>query len=89
MMIVTDLPVSVPPPTAGIHSRPGDLVDSITRSGSFVFLGDLFVTDRLFELCDFRISRVMSKCENIHLVLDLSDKYPLDSLTTHILDVVV
>ena len=38
---------------AGIHSRPGDLVDLLTRSGSFAFLSDLFDTERLFELPDF------------------------------------
>jgi len=45
---------------AGILSRPGDLADNLTRSGSFSFLCDLFDTERLFELRDFRISRVMT-----------------------------
>ena len=43
----------------------------------------------------FRIARVIPKGENIeqfassiHLVLDLADKYPRDSLAVHILDVV-
>ena len=35
----------------------------LTRSGSFDFLGDLFDTERLFELRDFRIPRVMPKGE--------------------------
>jgi hypothetical protein len=80
---------------AGIHSRAGDLVDSLTRSGSFAFLSDLFDSDRPFELRDFRIIRVMPKGEAIeqfaasmHLVLDLADKYPRDSLAGHILDCV-
>jgi hypothetical protein len=80
---------------AGIHSRPGDLVDALTRSGSFAFLSDLFYTERLFELRDFRIARVMPKGEasqqfatSMHLVLGLADKYPRDSLAAHILDVV-
>jgi hypothetical protein len=80
---------------AGIHSRAGDLVDSLTRSGSFAFLSDLFDSDRPFELRDFRIIRVMPKGEAIeqfaasmHLVLDLADKYPRDSLAAHILDCV-
>jgi hypothetical protein len=47
------------------------LVDSLTRSGSFAFLGDFFATERLFELRDFRIARVMPKGED--LVLDLAD----------------
>ena len=67
----------------------------LTRSGSFAFLSDLFDTERLFELRDFRIPRVMPKGEAIeqfaasmHLVLDLADKYPRDSLAAHILDVI-
>jgi hypothetical protein len=60
------LPPSNPPAPAaglfaGIHSRPGDLVDLLTRSGPFAFLSDLFDTERLFELRDFRITRVMPK----------------------------
>ena len=67
----------------------------LTRSGSFAFLGDLFATERLFELRDFCIARVMPKGEaverfaaSMHLVLDLADKYPRDSLAAHILEVV-
>jgi hypothetical protein len=55
----------------------------------------LFDTERLFELRDFRISRVMPKGEAIeqfaasmHLVLDLADEYPRESLAAHILDCV-
>ena len=88
-------PRDTPTPTTGIFTGPVDVVDMITRSGSFVFLSDLLDTERLFELRDFRIDRVMSKDESIeqyattmHLVLDLADKYPHDSLSTHILDVV-
>jgi hypothetical protein len=92
-------PVAAPAPTAGvfaeIHSRSGDLVDSLTRSGSFAFPSDLFDTERLFELRDFRIARVMPKgkaveqfAASMHLVLDLADKYPRDSLAAHILDCV-
>ena len=62
-------PSNAPAPTAGvfagIHSRPGDLVDLLTRSGSFAFLSDLFDTERRFELRDFRITRVMPKGEAI------------------------
>ena len=78
-----------------IHSRPGDLVDLLTTSGSFACLSDLFDTDRLFELHDFHITRVMTKGESIdqvptsmNLVLDPTDKYPHDSLDAHILDCV-
>jgi hypothetical protein len=73
---------------AGTHSRPGDLVDILTRSGSFAFLRDLFDTECLFELRDCRITRVMTTGEVIHqfaagmhLVLDLTDKYPPVSFT--------
>ena len=48
---------------AGLPARPGDLVDNLTRSGSFAFLSELFDTGRLFEFRDFRISRVMPKGE--------------------------
>ena len=98
-LFASNVPAAAPAPTAGIfagiHSRPGDLVDMLTRSGSFAFLGDLFATERLFELRDYRISRVMPKgeaCEqfaaSMHLVLDLADKYACDSIAAHILDVV-
>ncbi len=43
----------------------GDLVDSLTRSGSFAFLSDLFDAEHLFELRDFRIARVMPKGEAV------------------------
>ncbi len=66
-----------------------------TRSRSFAFLSELFDTERLFELRDFHIARVMPKGEageqfaaSMHLVLDLADKYPRDSLAAHILDCV-
>ena len=55
----------------------------------------MFDTERLFELRDFRIARVTPKGEAIeqfaacmHLILDLADKYPRDSLAAHILDCV-
>jgi hypothetical protein len=94
-----DAPAAAPAHTAGIFagipSRPGDLVNSLTRSGSFDFLSELFDTERLFELRDFRIARVMPKGEGVeqfaasmYLILDLDDKYPRDSLAAHILDCV-
>ncbi len=112
-LLPRDAPAASPPPTTGvfvgIHSRPGDVVDSLTQSGSFAFLSDLFNTQRqvllhslatsstrsvFFELRDFRIARVMPKgeaveqFETMHVVLDLADKDPRDSLAAHILDVV-
>jgi hypothetical protein len=94
-----DAPAAPPASAAGIFegipARPGDLVDNLTRSGSFAFLSELFDTERLSELRDFRIARVTPKGEAIeqfaasmHLVLDLADKYPRDSLAAHILDCV-
>ncbi len=95
-----DAPPDTPAHTGGIFtvipSHPGDLVDNLTRSGSFTFLDELFDTECLIEFRDFRISRVMPKGETVqeiaasmNLVLDLADKYPRDSLVTHILDCVV
>ncbi len=80
-------PVAAPAYDAGIFavipSIPGDLVDTLTRSGSFSFLCDLFHTKRLFELRDIRISRVMPNGEasqqfaaSMYVVLALADKYP-------------
>jgi hypothetical protein len=94
-----DDPVTAPSCTtgifAGIPSRPGDLVDSLTRSGSFVFLNELFDNKSLFELRDFHMVRVIPKGEDVeqfaasmHLVLDLVDKYPRDFLAAHFLDCV-
>ena len=76
-------PVVLPPPTPGIfpgiHSRSGDLVDRLSRSGSFSVLHNLFDTECLFELRDFRITSAMPKDEDIEqfttsmwLVLDLT-----------------
>ena len=71
------------------------LVDVLTSSSSFAFLSDLFDTESLFELRDYRIARVIPKGEvieqfvaSMHLVLDLTDKHLRDSLSVHILDVV-
>jgi hypothetical protein len=53
---------------------------SIDSQDSFVFLIELFDTERLFQFHDFRITRVLPKSENVeqfvvsmHLVLDLVD----------------
>jgi hypothetical protein len=90
---------SAPPSATGIFvvipSHPGDLVDNLIRSGSFSFLIELFDTECLFEPTDFRISRILPTVEtveqftaSVHLVLDLADKYPRESLVVHILDCV-
>ncbi len=86
----SSLPSSSPLPH---HPLPPS--DLLTRSGSFAFLSDLFDTESLFEIRDVRIPRVMTKGEvveqfaaSMHIVLDLTDKYPHDSLAVHILDVI-
>jgi hypothetical protein len=78
-LLPRDAPAAAPAPTAGVFAGI-HLVDSLTRSGSFAY---------------FRIARVMPKGEavqqiaaSVHLVLDLADKYPRDSLAAHILDCV-
>ena len=66
-------PAAAPAPTAGvfagIHSRPGSPRrqphEQLTRSGSCAFLSDLFDTERLFELRDFLLARVMPKGEAV------------------------
>jgi hypothetical protein len=64
--------------------------------GSSAVLSELFDTERLSELRDFRIARVTAKGEAIeqfaacmHLVLDLAYKYPRDSVAAYILDCAV
>ena len=45
--------------------------------------------ERLFELRDFCISQAVEQfAASMHLVLDLADKYPRDSLAAHIVDCV-
>ena len=46
---------------AGIHSVPGDIVDLMTRQGTFTFLERLNESGRLWSLRDFRISRLVPK----------------------------
>jgi len=41
----------------GVPSIPGDLVDLLTRNGTFAFLEDLHETGRLWDLRNFRIPR--------------------------------
>jgi hypothetical protein len=43
----------------GVPSIPGDLVDLLTRNGTFAFLEDLHETGRLWELRNFRIPRLV------------------------------
>ena len=77
---------------AGIHSVPGDIVDLMTRQGTFTFLERLNESGRLWSLRDFRISRLVPKgkarhdfAESMRLVLTLAQKYPDQSLPRYIL----
>ena len=45
------------------HSLSPRVTSSRARSDSFAFLSDLFDTERLFELRDFRFARIMPKGE--------------------------
>jgi hypothetical protein len=44
----------------GLHSITVDLVDLLTRNGTFAFLQDLHETGRLWDLLNFRISQLVS-----------------------------
>jgi hypothetical protein len=45
----------------GVPSIPRDLVDLLTRNGTFAFLQDLHETDRLWDLRNFRIPRLVPR----------------------------
>jgi hypothetical protein len=45
----------------GVHSIPGDLVDLLTRNGTFAFLEDLHETGRLWDLRNLRIPRLVPR----------------------------
>ena len=45
----------------GVPSIPGDLVDLLTRNGTFAFLEDLHETGRLWDLRNFRIPRLVPR----------------------------
>ena len=71
----------------GVHSFPNDLVDILTRNGSFAFLEDLYTQNKLFELRNFRLPRTTPKGDALddfaacmQLVLSLAEKFPRQSL---------
>jgi hypothetical protein len=76
----------------GVHSIPGDLVDLLTRNGTFVFLEDLHETGRLWDLRNFRIPRLVPRGtaskdigDSLEAILALAERYPAQSLPLYIL----
>jgi len=61
---------------------PGDLVDLLTRNGTFAFLEDLHETGRLWELRNFRIPLVPHGAasrdfgDSLKAILALAERYP-------------
>jgi hypothetical protein len=75
-----------------VPSIPGDLVDLLTRNGTFVFLEDLHETGRLWDLRNFHIppSGPPWCCQQglrdrLKAILTLADRYPAQSLPLYIL----
>jgi len=75
-----------------LHSIPGDLVDLLTRQGTFAFLEGLHQSGQLWALRDFRIPRLVPRGtasqdfgESLKVILTLADRYPAQSLPLYIL----
>ncbi len=73
-------------------SIPGDLVDLLTRNGTFEFLEDLHETGRLWDLRNFRIPRLVPRGaasrdfgDSLKSILALAESYPAQSLPLYIL----
>ena len=73
-------------------SIPGDLVDLLTRNGTFAFLEDLHETGRLWDLRNFRIPRLVPRGaasrdfgDSLKAILALAERYPAQSLPLYIL----
>ena len=84
------------PPGAGIFdgvpSIPGDLVDLLTRNGTFAFLENLHESGGLWALRDYRIPRLVPRgaaseefAASLKTILQLADRYPAHSLPLYIL----
>jgi hypothetical protein len=76
----------------GMPSIPGDLVDLLTRNGTFAFLEDLHETGRLWDLRNFRIPRLVPRGaaskdfgDGLKAILALAERYPAQSLSLYIL----
>jgi hypothetical protein len=75
-----------------VPSIPGDLVDLLTRNGTFAFLEDLHETGRLWDLRNFRIPRLVPRGaasrdfgDSLKAILALAERYPAQSLPLYIL----
>jgi hypothetical protein len=75
-----------------VPSIPGDLVDLLTRNGTFAFLEDLHETGRLWDLRNFRIPRLVPRGaaskdfgDGLKAILALAERYPAQSLPLYIL----
>jgi hypothetical protein len=76
----------------GVPSIPGDLVDLLTRNGTFEFLEDLHETGRLWDLRNFRIPRLVPRGaaskdfgDGLKADLALAERCPAQSLSLYIL----
>jgi hypothetical protein len=74
-----------------VHSIPGDLVDLLTRNGTFAFLEDLHETGHLWDLRIFRIPRLVPRGtaskdfgDSLKAILALAERYPAQSLSLYI-----
>jgi len=90
-----------PPPPAptsplniftGLPSSAGDIVDILTRNGSFAFFEQLHDNDEFFKLLDYRINRisctghVLERYADCHkLILTLTVRFPKQSLARRLL----
>jgi hypothetical protein len=75
-----------------VHSIPGDLVDLLTRNGTFAFLEHVHETGRLWDLRNFCIPRLVPRGtaskyfgDSLKAILALAERYPAQSLTLYIL----
>ena len=92
-------PPPAPPPNLtifhGLSSSPGDIVDILTRNGSFAFFEQLHASGDLFQLLDYRINRisvtgtVQDNFADCHkLILQLTVRFPKRSLPRRLLALV-
>jgi hypothetical protein len=76
----------------GVPSIPCDLVDLLTRNGTFAFLEDLHETGSLWDLQNFHIPRLVPRGvaskdfgDSLKDILALAERYPARSLPLYIL----
>ena len=78
-----------------LPSSPGDIIDNLTRNGSFAFLEQLHARGDLFQLLDYRINlisvtgTVQDNFADCHkLILQLTVRFPKRSLPRRLLALV-